>query len=299
MIEREDNKNKRKGWIASAVFHGVLLLAFLFGLAWQAPNPPEEEYGIELNFGTDPAGEGDVQPLTPAAVTETVEDPAPEAPAEAEEIEESEPVVETTESVETVPEEAVTEDKPVEKTQITQPQPSPTKVEEKPKVVEKKPMVKKPEPKVDPRSTYPGKSTTDGSGGKTGASKNPATANQGDTKGTVGDQGDPEGDLDSRALYGKAGGGGGGPKLEIAGWNWDRTPNQKDTSNDNGFVIFEFKIDDEGYVTTIRTLKSTVSPQVTNFYKEQLRKTTFSTTSDNARPAASTTGKVTFVIRSS
>ena len=283
MIEREDNTNKRKGWIASIVFHLALLISFLFALAWRAPNPPEEEFGIELNFGTDEAGYGEVQPLTPVATAETTEEAAPEI----EEVIETEPVEDIPEPEVAVTEESVAEEAPKEQAPVTQPQPSPTVVEEKPKVVEKKPEPKKPAPKIDERSLY----KKDGSGAK--------SPSHGDVKGADGDQGDPKGELDNRALYGNAGGGGGGPKLEIAGWNWDRTPDKKDTSNDNGFIIFEFKIDEEGYVTTVRTLKSTVSPQVTNFYKEQLRNTTFSTTSDNARPAQSTTGKVTFVIRSS
>src|SRR5690606_34045857 len=101
----------------------------------------------------------------------------------------------------------------------------------------------------------------------------------------------------ARALYGTQGGGGGGPALEIAGWTWDQAPNKKDNSAENGRIVFEFKIDDQGYVVSTRTIESTVSPAVVQFYKDQLQSVTFSQTNSSAPPPM-TTGKVTFVIKS-
>ena len=208
----------------------------------------------------------------------------------------------------TEPEPEVTE--PVEEIVPTQPTESPV-VEKKP---EKKPEVKKeivkkePEPAKKPVTT-PAESkevaekavakNTDKSGaaGTTGDKSTPTSSGQGNVKDKAGDVGNPEGSVDARALYGTQGGGGGGPALEIAGWMWDEAPNKKDNSSENGRIVIEFKIDDQGYVVSTRTLESTVSPSVLQFYKDQLQSITFSQTSNSAPPPM-TTGKVTFVIKS-
>ena len=64
--EEQNKKNKRNAAIVSVLVHSILLLAFLFILAWKEPDPPLPEYGIELNFGLDNVGSGELQPDTPA-----------------------------------------------------------------------------------------------------------------------------------------------------------------------------------------------------------------------------------------
>jgi outer membrane biosynthesis protein TonB len=70
MNEREEKQNKTIALITAIGIHALLFLSFLFVLAWRSPNPPLPEYGIELNFGLDSQGSGDVQPVTPSG-TET------------------------------------------------------------------------------------------------------------------------------------------------------------------------------------------------------------------------------------
>ncbi|QLH31321.1 MAG: hypothetical protein HWD62_01715 [Cyclobacteriaceae bacterium] len=62
MNTQQEQKNKRIALAISIGFHGILLIAFVLLMAWRAPNPPLPEYGIELNFGLDQQGGGEVQP---------------------------------------------------------------------------------------------------------------------------------------------------------------------------------------------------------------------------------------------
>lgn len=281
------------GMIISAGVHALLLLAFLFIMAWREPDPPLPEYGIELNFGTSDVGTGEVQPKTPAQPTENEEEAQPEElPEEAEEqpVEETQPeevtapakeVVETTtntqQSPEVIPEVKEEVKKPVVKEE--------KKVEEKKaetKPVEAKEPVKKPET---------------GAKGDDGKSEEPENANHGDNLDAEGDKGDERGTLDSRALYGKPGGGG-GSSLEMTGWTWDFIPKPNDTSNENGRIVFEIKIDDMGEIISVRTLERSVSPDIEKIYRAEVEKLTFSKTSDNTIVAPVSTGKITFVIKS-
>jgi outer membrane biosynthesis protein TonB len=284
MSERE-KKNQRTGAIVSIGVHAVLLIAFLFIMAWRAPDPPAKSPGIEINFGMIDAGSGDEQPLVSETSEQTAEtqtqqevsQPTPSPPTES--------VTETT-VTEPTPEPAV---KTVTES-VTQPDPSPV-VQEKESKPKPKPQPevkeepKKPEPKVDSRALM-------------GApSNNPnKSANQGDKKGATGDQGKEEGKVDARNLYGEAGGGQGGTDLKIAGWFWDEEPNKKDSSSETGRIVFEFSVDASGNVGQIKTVSTTVSPTVVQFYKRQLEQTTFYRTAGGIVPDR-TTGTVTFIIK--
>lgn len=290
------NKDKRTGWIISLSIHAAIVVLFFFILAWQAPDPPLPEYGIELNFGMEQEGSGFEQP-TVEPTPPTIEDEGePEEQIEEvqeeiveEQVEVAEPVEET--AIEELPD-SEQEDSPVET--------KPAEVEEAPvepveKIVEEeaKPVVEpiieepvKEEPKVeekkvaDPNALYPG------------------SASQGNKENEVGDAGDPEGTVESRTLYGKSGGGGGGPSLDLAGWRWDNEPRVNDSSKENGKIVFEIKVDDNGEVIGVRTLEKTVSPSVVQVYKNAVQELSFSQLSDNSIAASISTGKITFIIRS-
>src|SRR5688572_19102783 len=62
---QEEKKNKRIAFLSTAGIQVVVVLLLFLIIAWRAPNPPLPEYGIELNFGMDTQGSGDVQPETP------------------------------------------------------------------------------------------------------------------------------------------------------------------------------------------------------------------------------------------
>ncbi|MEO1256496.1 MAG: hypothetical protein AAFY41_16640, partial [Bacteroidota bacterium] len=50
--DREDEKNKRIGWLTSIGTQLLLIVIFYFIIAWKEPFPPIPEYGIELGFTT-------------------------------------------------------------------------------------------------------------------------------------------------------------------------------------------------------------------------------------------------------
>lgn len=284
MTEKEEKRNRRIGLITSLGVHAALVVAFLLMMAWRAPNPPLPEYGIELNFGLDDQGYGEVQPETP--------------PSEAQTTEEKQAAEDNKEQVE----EAVEETAPKEETETTE-QPvskieSPvaaeeTKKEVKPKPkVEEKPVEKKPveaEKKEEKLlATYP----------SDGKKENAAvTANHGDNPNTVGDKGSKEGSLDAKALYGKQGGGGGGPALDLAGWDWDDIPRPAIPQNESsGKIEFEIKVDANGEIIGYRVLERSLSIEAEKACRDAIAKLTFSKKPGAQVPAVSV-GKITFVVR--
>ncbi len=283
MTSLEEKKNKRVGMIVSLTVHTLLLLFFAFLIAWQEPDPPLPEYGIELNFGIDESGTGEVQPETPVKQienkeeTKTEEMQPDESPAE-----EPEPEVIDKLAVEEVTE--VFEDD--ESEDVVQEKTETDVVEEK--MVKEEPVPAEPEVKAEVNEVVPENDK--------GEKNVPDTANQGDKTDKTGDQGDEHGVIDARALYGKPGGGG-GSSLALAGWMWDFKPKPNDTSNEVGRIVFEIKIDEQGEIISIKTLEKTVSPSIEKIYKTEVEKLTFSKT-DNLPPAPISTGKITFIIKS-
>lgn len=279
-VNELEKKNKRIAAVTSIGVHVVLFLFFLFAVAWRAPDPPLPEFGIELNFGLDTQGSGDIQPETPvgfdedADKTEQVQNEEPEEEKQAEakpsESTPDEQQVTTKQESSVVVKEEKKETKPVE-----------TKV----KTEEKKEVT----PKEDSKAIY--KPNTEKTESKTGQ-----PGNQGDDVNKTGDKGDPKGSLDAKALYGKPGGGAGGSSLDLAGWQWDEIPKPDVPNNESGRVVFEIKVDGAGEIISIKTLERSVSLEAENICRREIEKLTFTKTGTNV-PAIST-GKITFVVRS-
>ena len=287
MTEEREDKNKKIGMAVSIGIHAILALLFVFIMAWRAPNPPHPEYGVILNFGMDEAGSGDVQPeTTPTEEVQEVEE-TEEAPETVQDqvdedvTEEVEPVEETEESAVTTEQESpVQVPEETEEQQVEQPREQVQEPVEAP--AEKQPeKQEKEQRKVE--SAYPAKDAAE-------------TPSQGDKTGT-GDQGDPEGQLDERALYGNQGGGG-GSSLNLEGWNWDWIPRPEDTSSDNGRLVFEITVNADGEVVRVRTLERSVSPAVEKLYRAEVEKLTFSRKSSSGSAPPLSTGTITFVIKS-
>ncbi len=297
----KEKKNKQMGAIISVGAHIAVFLLFLFMVAWRAPDPPLPEIGIELNFGLDEAGTGEEQPepFTTPADTDSEEEAAPDGMEEVPEevVEDQVPVEETAEPISTPTEST---DTPTEEVvnEVTNTQESPDVVKETPVPETKKEEVKEPKEKKEeapklPPVLYP--TTKTGAGGKDGKSNTAQNANQGDQANAVGDQGDKDGTVDSRALYGNAGGGG-GSSLQMSGWMWDSKPNPKDTSSESGKLVFQVVIDDKGNIIRVKTIESGVSPTVEKIYREEVMKLTFSKTAGTS-VASTSTGTITFVIK--
>ncbi len=290
--KEKEKKNKQMGAIVSVGAHVLVFLLLFFIVAWRAPDPPLPEIGIELNFGLEDAGSGQEQPdpFTTPAESDSEEAAAPDG---LEEIPE-EVVEQVTETI-TEPTDPVEEPEEVS-TPVTNTQESPDVVEEQPKPEVKeekeKEEVKEEAPKTPP-VLYPNNKA--GAGGKDGDSNEAENANQGDKPNAVGDQGDIDGTVDARALYGTAGGGG-GTSLHMSGWMWDSTPNPKDLSSESGKLVFQVVIDDKGNIMRVDTKESSVSPTLEKVYKDEVWKLTFSKTVGTS-VANRSTGTITFVIK--
>ncbi len=290
MSPQEEKRNQRIGWGVSIGIHSLLLLFFFLIMAWREPDPPVPEYGIELNFGIDPSGAGDVQPTQPTTM--------PVEPINQEsEIQEIESQEET--SLPEVLEEQILKEEVIEEILETQEEESPDVIQppetipevttEEPEIIEEE----KQEPQVS--NVTDNKINENTQGTATENISDEQSIRQGDDVDIQGDKGDPEGTIDSRALYGSQGGGG-GPLLDLSGWIWDFEPDPQDTSNENGKIVFEIKIDDRGEIISVRTLEKTVSPEIERIYKQEVESLTFSPISSRTIPAPVSTGKITFII---
>ncbi len=275
MSDSRERKNKTVALFTSLGIHLAVLLSFLFMMAWRAPNPPLPEYGIELNFGLDDQGAGDIQPETPASSEEV---PAEEPPTDETSTEPVEEKEEESKPVEEIVEQPVSKEE------------SPVVVKETKKEIVVKP-VKEDAKKEDKKEVKVADTKPSEDKG------NPKLANQGDDKNKVGDKGSEEGSLDAKALYGKQGGGGGGVGLDLAGWNWDEIPKPNIPNNElNGKIIFEIKVDENGEIISYKVLEKTLSIEAEKACKEAIEKLTFSKKSGAAVPDVST-GKISFVVR--
>jgi periplasmic protein TonB len=291
MSKQQEKKNKRIALFTSIGIHALLLIAFFLMMAWRAPNPPLPEYGIELNFGMDQTGGGEIQPETSPGTPEQNN-----APQEEEKVESTQPK-------EQVKEEVVTE-KAVEPvvSKIESPVVVKEEKKEQPKEVVKEKVVET-KPKVTPKEEVKKEdkkevTVTEEKG--TDAKKGDPTTSQGDDAGKQGDKGNPEGKLDAKALYGNQGGGANGDKgfgLSMSGWAWasePRIPTLPD--NEDGRIEFEIECDDNGDIVGITTLQRGLSPRAEQLLKAEIMRNSLMKTSSGDAPARSK-GRVVFILK--
>ncbi len=271
-----------------------MLLLFYFLIAWREPDPPIPTFGIELNFGLEQSGQGDIPVSSPETVEEVVEDQPEEVVEETEEqvaepIKESAPVEEALPSYEDKSATVKATEKVTEVKKEVVEKPVPVEQPKKPVEQPKKEVVEKTPEK--PKETAPVKQEalmSKPNGADTGAKS------QGSTSGT-GDEGKKEGTIDGRALYGSQGSSD-GASLQMAGWVWDFKPQPDDKSNETGKIVYKIIIDGDGYLSRIDIVSSTVSPEVERRYRQSIERLSFSKTNDY-KPAPTSTGYVTFIIK--
>ncbi len=281
-MDRE-KRNRRIGFLTSLGVHALLLLLFIFAMAWRAPDPPLPEFGVILNVGFDDQGSGDVQTDEPATEPVTQEEEPVQEPVQ----EEPEPVV---------------EDKPVDKVEQTE---VVTSKLESPVVVKKQEEKVKEEPKKEEPKKEPEKLKTeykpDASQAKTNENKAEKTESEGDDKNKTGNKGEPEGTLDPNGQYtGKAGGGGGGDGagLAMSGWKWTEEPSTAGISNnESGRIVFEIECDDNGEIIGLKTLERGVSAATEQILRREIMGTSLTHIGSGTVPPRSK-GKMTFVIKS-
>ena len=210
---KKKEKYKINGVVGTVLFHGIiLLLLILLGFTTELPLPGEE--GVEVSLGSGTEGMGRVQPRKPDVIEKITPPPPVEKQVEEEIV---------TQNTETAP---VIEQKKEEKKPEQQP--------EKPKEeVPEKPVEKKPE--VNPNALYKGKS------------KEPNEANSEGITGKEGDQGKPEGSIDSKEYLGK-GGFGDGLSYSLAGREAKFLPKPSTNFSENGTVVVQITVNRYGKV---------------------------------------------------
>jgi len=195
--------------MGTLLFHlGVLLILLFLGFTTQLPLPGEE--GVEISLGYDLTGMGDVQPRRTATVEQKTQ-PQPVTDKMEEEI--------VTQDIEPAP--AVNEKREEKKIE---------EVIEKPveEVIER-------QPEVNPAALYQGKSKD----------QSPRQS-EGITEGD-GDQGKPEGSVDSKAYLGR-GGFGDGMSYSLEGRDPRYLPKPSSQFQENGTVVVQITVDRYGKV---------------------------------------------------
>ena len=194
--------HRREALIGTLVVHGLLLLLFLF-THFHGPNPPLAALGgdgVELNYGLDEAGSGDIQSMAPTNNSPNRED---SRPPKASPDPQPRPVATATPDPTPPAQEKIitsdAEESPVSEAPVVTPAPPKEEVKVAPRV-----------PRKVAVTFAPKGSATGGGNGVNGTSSAPTGNNNGDRPGSTGDQGDPNGSLDAKALYGNPGHGGTG-----------------------------------------------------------------------------------------
>ncbi len=311
-----ETKNiQTRAWSYSVVVYAALLLLLYFIKIVYEPPQEEMGLGVDLNYGVDLVGSGDLQTMNKANASTNAYDVKPEAGTRATVKATPTPSVpkpETKKSVASPVAKVLTAD---EDTKVTVKE-SKSKPEAKPAAETSKATPAKTTPApVQPPRTVDNSSImkkSSGSGGSTGSNGTTGTRdgvggnNNGDGKpGEVGDKGDPRGTPDGKSLYGNpgkggagsGGSGGSGTSVSISGWkNKGSLHINKDNSSETGTLIFDVVINDFGDVINIKNRATSLSPSVVSYYREQVRSKLKATLQAEGTPPSRSTGTITIRI---
>jgi len=280
-MNQEINNNKTAGLIGTLLFHGLLFLLFWL-IIFKTPIPPFPEEGgsgYEVNFGYDDAGSGAVQPQEIAGNNETITETDIN----------SEPTKTTTTNA-VAAENVLTHENGEESVEMNKGK-SETKPAENAVIKE----VEKPKEEVkkaNPLAMYKGK--------KKGSAAN---ASEGENGGK-GDQGSPDGSMDSK-YHGKGGNGGVGEgdgkgngtgddigngnkkspgiSFSLEGRKPSSLPIPKANFNEEGKVVVEIKVDQNGVVVSAKPGakgSTTTNPQLMEIARKAALTASFNTNHD-------------------
>ena len=265
-MSEEEKKNKRKGAIATIVFHAVVLILFaILGMSYTYP-PPEN--GMLINFGYDDAGSGEIEEMpTASEVSETQPEEAAATPQPSDPIESNQEAI-SQDMVESVKvEEKKKEPKPQPKEEVKEPQPT----EEELRQAEQKRKMEELFAKT----------------------KSAESKSQGETTGG-GNQGNPDGDKSAPQGI-NPGKGNSGISFSLGGRNWLKPPKIIDNSQDEGKVVVSITVDRYGKV--MNAIPGARGSTTTSTHLYRLAKEAAFNTKFNADPNAGVqqNGTMTFV----
>ena len=273
--------HRREALIGTLLVHGVLLLLFIFTV-FKGPNPPLAALaggdGVELNYGLDEAGSGNIQSMAPANASQNRADsrppiaspdpqPRPVATAQADPTPPSQEKIITSEA----------EESPVSEAPVETPAPPKEEVKVAPK------------PKRQVAVTFsPRGSATGGGNGVNGTSNAPTgNSNGDDAPGSVGDKGDPRGTFNGIAYKGEPGHGGSGSSpgsggLEMSGWAFEAVPDIPKIDETAGIARFKIKISADGEVESVTKVSGNISPAQEKVVRDALLNASFRHLNSNA-----------------
>jgi protein TonB len=298
-------RRKKALAISAGIYTLFIATLFFFKIMYE---PAEEPIamGVDLNYGLDLTGYGDIQTLNKANDSKNNYDVAPaDAATETKAVSKPQPAVVVTPSPTTPTPKTTTQKAPAVIT---------SNAEKSPVVMKKTTSTEQSKPAATPAAPTqaPAKSarTVDngsvmkksGSGsnsnGTVGTKDGIGGNNNGDGQpGAVGDQGDPRGTPDGKSLYGNPGSGGSGSSISgLSGWNKKSLNPPKDSSSETGTMVFKVTVDNRGDVIGIQVVRSTVSPSVTNFYKSYIQKSLSRSLTPQGTPPPKSTGTITINI---
>lgn len=264
----EENKRERKSWALAITIQVIMFLAFYFLIAWKEPFPPIPTYGIELGFVTDAS-----QPKKAASTQNKPEEVTEQASEEVENTSQPDKIPTSEENFE----DFADKNSVVESLDTPIPEPTEALEESNAEVLEE----------VNEDNASEAELTEDM------ISEENDTGEDDKTVESIPNE-NPS--IDDRAIYGTSlNAGEQGASLQMSGWVWDSRPIPKDKSDEIGRIEFEIKVDADGYIADIIIVSSTLTPSVSRLYQESIEQLSFSKTNEY-RSAASSTGKVTFII---
>jgi len=287
-----ERNNKLKALTGTLIFHGIILLLFIF-VVFKNPDPPlfSDTAGVEVNFGLSDEGMGDIQPEPSASESAKMSTPTEQAKAEKSETSKEEKLL--TQEDEDAPSLAAADKPKKEKKPEKKITPTPV-VKEKPKTEKKEVKEEKKEPVVNANALYKGKSKQ---------------GNEGET-GKPGDQGIKEGSLYAKnhgntmgsgthgtgdGTDGPGGHGGKGYSYSLTGRKIVQPPKIIDNSQETGKVVVDITVDKYGNVTNAIPGGRGSTTSSANLYrkaKEALLKTKFNPSPDGVEEQR---GTFTFV----
>ncbi len=263
-IRQEDRLHERKGILFAVIFHGALLLIFFFWVVLEKTNNEAGAgmAGIPINFGFNEMGSGDNNSVDQVATQ------ADQIPQDAQE------------SAEASTDDAnLTTTNPEAETVVSE---------------TKKPTTTT----TSPKNTQTNTQTSTNTNAQPGTTTKPGVSTgDGDSK-QAGNQGNPNGNLNSKNYYGTPGNGGGGAgALNMAGWHLEADPKVENVNKEAGKVVFSVKIDNEGNVLAINVTEKQVNETLVKRCEDEIRKMEFVKNSNNGSTAPYSTGTITFVFR--
>lgn len=301
----EDRQRIALSWGMSLGITGLLLLMFVFiKLTRMTPPIAPMELFLEVNYGVDNVGSGNIQTFNKANDSKVAEN------MKRGEEEKTKNVVTPPKPTPPTPQptKATTKTKAPERVITSKAEESSVKEVERPETkntpaASTKPAVESTPAKVEPKINNDAlfkKSTgaNSGSNGTNGTKEGIGGNNNGNDASGVGDKGVKEGSLYSKNYEGSGGGGGSNVGYSLAGWRWKRAPVVNDKSDATGQIIFKIIVDSNGRVKNVITQSTTVTDYaVVNKYKDAVRALTFERSTSASAPSEST-GTITFKISS-